>query len=158
MVLFNKNGLVVLIIGNKSEMVVGYVIFYGDMVGGFLVFKDVFKIWVYWVVCWCNQKVGSEIIFEWVIIWLFLVELVLDQVDLDFLFGYDELDVILECYVEQDMSVEVVICDGFDCDIVYWVVKFIDCNEYKWCQVVVGLWVSCCVFGKDCCYLIINGW
>lgn len=98
MVLLNKCCSIVLIIGNKSEMVVGYVILYGDMVGGFDVLKDVFKMLVFKLFEYCN--IVLYVILQWVIICLLLVELVFDQKDEDSLLFYDILDVIFEGYVE----------------------------------------------------------
>ena len=158
MALSNKNGSVVLTTGNKSEMAVGYATLYGDMAGGFSVLKDVFKTWVYRVARWRNQKAGSEIIPERVITRPPSAELAPDQVDSDSLPGYDELDAILERYVEQDMSAEAVIRDGFDRDTVYRVVKLTDRNEYKRRQAAVGPRVSRRAFGKDRRYPITNGW
>lgn len=59
MVIFNKKCFIVFIMGNKSEMLVGYVILYGDMVGGFDVFKDVLKILVF---CLCEY--WNSLIFD----------------------------------------------------------------------------------------------
>lgn len=158
MALSNKNGSVVLTTGNKSEMAVGYATLYGDMAGGFSVLKDVFKTSVYRIAHWRNQKAGTEIIPKRVITRPPSAELAPDQVDADSLPGYDELDAILERYVEQDMSAEAVIRDGFDRDTVYRVVKLTDRNEYKRRQAAVGPRVSRRAFGKDRRYPITNGW
>ena len=158
MALSNKNGSVVLTTGNKSEMAVGYATLYGDMAGGFSVLKDVFKTMVYRLANWRNQQAGAEIIPERVITRPPSAELAPDQVDSDSLPDYDELDAILERYVEQDMSAEAVIRDGFDRDNVYKVVKLTDRNEYKRRQAAVGPRVSRRAFGKDRRYPITNGW
>ena len=158
MALSNKNGSVVLTTGNKSEMAVGYATLYGDMAGGFSVLKDVFKTMVYRLANWRNQQAGVEIIPERVITRPPSAELAPDQVDSDSLPDYDELDAILERYVEQDMSAEAVIRDGFDRDNVYRVVKLTDRNEYKRRQAAVGPRVSRRAFGKDRRYPITNGW
>ncbi|MCQ6263238.1 NAD+ synthase [Alcanivorax sp. MM125-6] len=158
MALSNKSGSVVLTTGNKSEMAVGYATLYGDMAGGFSVLKDVFKTSVYRIARWRNQKAGTEIIPDRVITRPPSAELAPDQVDADSLPGYDELDAILERYVEQDMSAEAVIRDGFDRDTVYRVVKLTDRNEYKRRQAAVGPRVSRRAFGKDRRYPITNGW
>ena len=158
MALSNKSGSVVLTTGNKSEMAVGYATLYGDMAGGFSVLKDVFKTSVYRIARWRNQKAGTEIIPDRVITRPPSAELAPDQVDADSLPGYDELDAILERYVEQDMSAEAVIRDGFERDTVYRVVKLTDRNEYKRRQAAVGPRVSRRAFGKDRRYPITNGW
>ncbi|MGB2246581.1 MAG: NAD+ synthase [Alcanivorax sediminis] len=158
MALSNKIGSVVLTTGNKSEMAVGYATLYGDMAGGFSVLKDVFKTMVFRLARWRNQQAGSEIIPERVITRPPSAELAPDQVDTDSLPDYDELDAILQRYVEQDMSAEAVIRDGFDRDNVYRVVKLTDRNEYKRRQAAVGPRVSRRAFGKDRRYPITNGW
>ncbi|EKF74499.1 NAD+ synthetase [Alcanivorax hongdengensis A-11-3] len=158
MALSNKNGSVVLTTGNKSEMAVGYATLYGDMAGGFSVLKDVFKTWVFRLARWRNQQAGAEIIPERVISRPPSAELAPDQVDSDSLPDYDQLDAILERYVEQDMSAEAVIRDGFERDTVYRVVKLTDRNEYKRRQAAVGPRVSRRAFGKDRRYPITNGW
>ncbi|WP_415029439.1 NAD+ synthase [Alcanivorax sp.] len=158
MALSNKNGSVVLTTGNKSEMAVGYATLYGDMAGGFSVLKDVFKTSVFNLCRWRNQQAGAEIIPDRVITRPPSAELAPDQVDSDSLPDYDELDAILERYVEQDMSAEAVIRDGFDRDTVYRVVKLTDRNEYKRRQAAVGPRVSRRAFGKDRRYPITNGW
>ena len=158
MALSNKSGSVVLTTGNKSEMAVGYATLYGDMAGGFAVLKDVFKTMVYRLCRWRNQKAGMEIVPDRVITRPPSAELAPDQVDSDSLPDYDELDAILERYVEQDMSAEAVIRDGFDRDNVYKVVKLTDRNEYKRRQAAVGPRVSRRAFGKDRRYPITNGW
>ncbi len=158
MALSNKGGSVVLTTGNKSEMAVGYATLYGDMAGGFAVLKDVFKTSVYRLARWRNQKAGAEIIPERVITRPPSAELAPDQKDADSLPDYDQLDAILERYVEQDMSAEAVIRAGFDRDVVYRVVKLTDRNEYKRRQAAVGPRVSRRAFGKDRRYPITNGW
>ena len=47
MAISNKDGLLVLTTGNKSETAVGYSTLYGDTAGGFAVLKDVSKTLVY---------------------------------------------------------------------------------------------------------------
>ncbi|MDX1804905.1 MAG: NAD+ synthase [Alcanivorax sp.] len=158
MALSNKSGSVVLTTGNKSEMAVGYATLYGDMAGGFAVLKDVFKTWVFRLARWRNQQAGAEIIPDRVITRPPSAELAPDQVDSDSLPDYDQLDAILQRYVEQDMSAEAVIRDGFERNTVYRVVRLTDRNEYKRRQAAVGPRVSRRAFGKDRRYPITNGW
>ncbi len=158
MALSNKSGSVVLTTGNKSEMAVGYATLYGDMAGGFAVLKDVFKTWVFRLARWRNHEAGAEIIPERVISRPPSAELAPDQKDSDSLPDYDQLDAILEHYVEQDMSAEATIRAGYDRDTVYRVVKLTDRNEYKRRQAAVGPRVSRRAFGKDRRYPITNGW
>ena len=158
MALSNKLGHVVLTTGNKSEMAVGYATLYGDMAGGFSVLKDVSKTWVYRLARYRNEVEGREVIPARVIKRPPSAELAPDQVDQDSLPDYDELDRILELYVEQDCSAEAVIRAGFDRDTVYRVVRLVDRNEYKRRQAAIGPRVTRRAFGKDRRYPITNGW
>ncbi|MDV6320507.1 NAD+ synthase [Chromohalobacter sp. HP20-39] len=156
MALSNKKGLMVLSTGNKSEMAVGYATLYGDMVGGYNALKDVYKTWVYRLANWRNAQAPA--IPERVITRPPSAELAHDQVDSDSLPGYDELDAILERYIEGDMSAEAIIDAGFASEDVYRVVKLVDRSEYKRRQAPVGVRVTARGFGRDRRYPIVNGW
>jgi len=156
MALSNKKGLMVLSTGNKSEMAVGYATLYGDMVGGYNALKDVYKTWVYRLANWRNAQAPA--IPERVITRPPSAELAHDQVDSDSLPGYDELDAILERYIEGDMSAEAIIDAGFASQDVYRVVKLVDRSEYKRRQAPVGVRVTARGFGRDRRYPIVNGW
>ena len=158
MALSNKFGLLVLTTGNKSELAVGYATLYGDMAGGFNVLKDVSKTWVYRLARYRNRVAGAEVIPQRVIERPPSAELAPDQLDRDSLPDYDELDQILELYVEQDCSAEAVIRSGFARDTVYRVVKMVDRNEYKRRQGAIGPRVTRRAFGKDRRYPVTNGW
>ncbi len=60
MALSNKFGWMVLTTGNKSEMAVGYSTLYGDTAGGFAVIKDVFKLQVYELCRYINERAGRS--------------------------------------------------------------------------------------------------
>lgn len=156
MALSNKKGLMVLSTGNKSEMAVGYATLYGDMVGGYNALKDVYKTWVYRLAKWRNAQESA--IPERVITRPPSAELAPDQADSDSLPGYDELDAILERYIEGDMSAEAIIDAGFASEDVYKVVKLVDRSEYKRRQAPVGVRVTARGFGRDRRYPIVNGW
>ena len=158
MALSNRKGCLVLTTGNKSELAVGYATLYGDMVGGFAVLKDLSKTLVYELARYRNARAGTEVIPQRVIDRPPSAELAPGQVDEDSLPGYDELDPILELYVEQDYSAEAVIRAGFDRDTVYRVVRMVDRAEYKRRQAPVGPRVTRRAFGKDRRYPITNGW
>lgn len=158
MALSNKGGQLVLTTGNKSEVAVGYSTLYGDMAGGFDVLKDVPKTWVYRLAEYRNSKAGEDIIPRRVIERAPSAELAPGQKDQDSLPDYDQLDAILELYVEQDYSAEAVIRAGFDRDTVYRVVRLVDRNEYKRRQGPIGPRVTRRAFGKDRRYPITNGW
>ncbi|OLO12169.1 NAD+ synthase [Chromohalobacter japonicus] len=156
MALSNKKGLMVLSTGNKSEMAVGYATLYGDMVGGYNALKDVYKTWVYRLAKWRNAQ--EPAIPERVITRPPSAELAPGQADSDSLPGYDELDAILERYIEGDMSAEAIIDAGFASEDVYRVVKLVDRSEYKRRQAPVGVRVTARGFGRDRRYPIVNGW
>ena len=156
MAISNKKGSLVLTTGNKSEMAVGYATLYGDMAGGFDVLKDVSKLMVYELAKYRNSL--NYVIPQRVIDRPPSAELAPDQIDEDNLPPYEVLDVILEKYIEQDMSAQAIIDEGFDQIIVEKVVRLVDINEYKRRQAAVGPRVTKRGFGRDRRYPITNGW
>ncbi len=156
MAISNKEGSLVLTTGNKSEVAVGYSTLYGDMAGGFDVLKDVLKTKVYELANWRNKI--AAVIPEQVITRAPSAELAPGQVDQDSLPDYEELDAILEKYIELDMSAASIITQGFAEETVGKVVKLVDRNEYKRRQSAIGPRVSQRAFGRDRRYPITNGW
>src|SRR5579863_1185468 len=114
MALSNKLGYLVLTTGNKSEMAVGYATLYGDMAGGYGVLKDVPKTLVYELCEYRNSLAGHDLIPQAVIDKPPSAELRPDQRDDESLPPYAVLDPILEGYVEQDMTVEDLVAEGFE--------------------------------------------
>jgi NAD+ synthase (glutamine-hydrolysing) len=158
MTISNKLGCMVLTTGNKSEMAVGYATLYGDMAGGFAVIKDVPKTLVYALCRDRNELAGSALIPESVIDKAPSAELRPDQLDTDSLPPYDELDPIVEGYVEDDKSVADLEAEGHDPELVRRVATLIDRNEYKRRQAAPGVRVSPKAFGKDRRLPITNRW
>lgn len=171
MALSNKMGSMVLTTGNKSEMAVGYATLYGDMAGGYDVLKDVPKTMVFKLCEYRNRdyadlnKLNSNnsgcsgnIIPQRVIDRPPSAELAPDQKDSDSLPPYDELDQILEWYVENDLSADAIINKGFDADVVKRVIRLVDLNEYKRRQAPVGVRITPRGFGKDRRYPITCRW
>lgn len=156
MAISNKKGLLVLTTGNKSEMAVGYSTLYGDMAGGFDALKDVPKTLVFALAKYRNTL--GEVIPPTVITRPPSAELAPDQKDEDSLPPYDILDQILALYVEQDLSAEAIIAQGFARDQVERVVHLVDINEYKRRQAPVGIRISQRGFGRDRRYPITSGW
>lgn len=156
MAISNKKGYMVLTTGNKSEMAVGYATLYGDMCGGYNALKDVPKTLVFELSEYRNSL--GYVIPQRVIDRPPSAELAPDQVDEDSLPPYDELDRIIEMYVEEDKSAEAIIESGFDRDTVYRVLRLIDVNEFKRRQAVVGVRITPRGFGRDRRYPITNGW
>lgn len=149
MALSNKFGALVLSTGNKSETSVGYCTLYGDMAGGFAVIKDVPKTLVYELSEYVNRRGEKPVIPEFIITRPPSAELRENQTDQDSLPPYDILDAILELYVEQDLSADAIIAEGFDEKTVRWVVRQVDINEYKRRQAAPGVKITPRAFGRD---------
>lgn len=161
MAISNKKGLLVLTTGNKSEIAVGYSTLYGDMAGGFDALKDVSKTLVYKLARYRNgieADQQAEVIPARVITRPPSAELAPGQVDQDNLPPYEELDQILELYVEQDCSAATIIDKGFDAADVRRVLRLVDLNEYKRRQSPVGVRLTRKGFGRDRRYPITNAW
>jgi len=146
MAVSNKLASMVLSTGNKSEMSVGYCTLYGDMAGGLSVISDVPKMKVYALARWINR--GKEIIPQAIIERPPTAELRPNQTDQDSLPPYEVLDPILEGYVEKHWSVERLIEEGYDSEIVRQVARKVDTNEYKRNQAAPGLKVTAKAFGS----------
>lgn len=145
MAMSNKFGHLLLTTGNKSELAVGYCTLYGDMCGGLSVISDVPKTMIYRLARWMNRD-------REVVPWATIekppsAELRPDQRDQDTLPPYEVLDPILEAHIEDHLSPEEIIAQGFDAETVKWVVKRVAQNEYKRAQSVPGLKVTSKAFG-----------
>jgi len=149
MALSNKLGWLVLTTGNKSESAVGYSTLYGDTAGGFAVIKDVPKLLVYRLCRDRNDRAGRELIPESVLTKPPSAELRPDQRDDQSLPPYEELDPIIEAYVEHDRTAGELIEAGFDPALVQRIVRLIDLAEYKRRQTPPGVRITTKAFGKD---------
>jgi NAD+ synthase (glutamine-hydrolysing) len=147
MALSNKFGWLVLTTGNKSELAVGYSTLYGDTAGGFAVIKDVPKTLVYRLCRWRNA--AGEVIPQRVLDKPPTAELRPDQLDTDNLPPYEELDPVLEAYVEDDLTAGELVEEGFDPELVERVVRLVDRAEYKRRQSPLGVRVTPKAFGRD---------
>lgn len=145
MALSNKFGYLVLTTGNKSEISVGYCTLYGDMSGGLAVISDVPKTMVYKLAHYINRE--KEIIPEATIKKPPSAELKPNQLDQDTLPPYEVLDPILQLYIEEGLSKEEIIKKEFEPEIVDWVIKTVNRNEYKRRQAPPGLKVTSKAFG-----------
>jgi len=146
MSLSNKTGRLLLTTGNKSELAVGYCTMYGDMCGGLAVISDLPKMAVYALSRWINRE--REIIPWDTIEKPPSAELRPDQKDQDTLPPYETLDAILELYVEKHLSgAEIIEDHGFDENLVRWVQRRVDLNEWKRYQAAPGLRVTSKAFG-----------
>ena len=163
MALSNKTGALVLTTGNKSEMATGYCTLYGDMAGGFAVIKDVAKTLVYRLAEWRNlhapeaqSPVQGPVIPRRIITRAPSAELRPNQTDQDSLPPYETLDAILSAYMEDNLSVEDIVAQGFDRAVVERVARLIQLNEYKRRQAPVGIRVTHRSFGRDWRYPIVS--
>jgi len=164
MALSNKFDHMVLSTGNKSEMSVGYATLYGDMCGGYSVLKDIYKTTVWELSRWRNEHrppdvlgPGGSVIPERVITKAPTAELRPDQTDQDSLPPYGELDHILGCLIEDEMSPAQVVAKGHDEATVKRVWRMVDRAEYKRRQAPPGVKISRRSFGRDRRYPITNG-
>jgi NAD+ synthase (glutamine-hydrolysing) len=147
MALSNKFGWLVLATGNKSEMATGFSTIYGDMVGGYAVIKDVRKTLVY-ELCRERNRRGA-VIPEPVLTKPPSAELRPGQRDDQSLPPYDELDPILEAYIEDDLTAGELVQAGYDPALVRRIVTLVDRAEYKRRQAPPGVRVTPKAFGKD---------
>jgi NAD+ synthase (glutamine-hydrolysing) len=182
MALSNKHRQLLLATGNKSEMAVGYATLYGDMCGAYAPLKDVYKTVVYRLARWRNEagirdsgfgireepQRGGETplripnpqspIPEEVIDRPPSAELRDNQTDQDSLPAYDELDGILNRFIEREQSQAEIVAQGFDADTVHRVVRLVLANEFKRRQSAPGPRVTTRAFGRERRYPITSGW
>ncbi|GHC62744.1 NAD+ synthase [Limoniibacter endophyticus] len=163
MAISNKFGAMVVTTGNKSEMSVGYATLYGDMNGGFNPIKDLYKMQVYALSRWRNAHVpatalgpSGEVIPMSIIEKAPSAELRPDQKDEDSLPPYPVLDDILECFVENEMSVPEVLARGHDRETVERIENLLYIAEYKRRQAAPGVKITRKNFGRDRRYPITN--
>jgi NAD+ synthase len=164
MALSNKLGYMVLSTGNKSEMSVGYATLYGDMCGGYSVLKDIYKTTVFALTNWRNQNrpegllgPAGRVIPERVITKPPTAELKPNQTDQDTLPPYEQLDAILKCLIEGEMSLRDIAGLGHDPEVVGRVWRMLDRAEYKRRQAPPGVKITGRAFGRDRRYPITNG-
>ncbi|MEI6125820.1 MAG: NAD+ synthase, partial [Pseudomonadota bacterium] len=143
--LSNKFGHLLLSTGNKSELAVGYCTLYGDMAGGLAAISDVPKTLVYKLARFINRY--REIIPNIIIEKAPSAELRPDQKDQDTLPPYEVLDRIINYYVDERYSLQDILKLPLDPDVVKWVVRTIDRNEYKRKQSPPGLKITSKAFG-----------
>jgi NAD+ synthase (glutamine-hydrolysing) len=149
----NAKGWIVLTTGNKSEMATGYSTLYGDSAGGFAVIKDVPKTLVYDLCRYRNTRAALDglpgPIPDSVLDKPPSAELRPDQRDDQSLPPYEELDPVLQGYVEGDRTAPDLVAEGFDPAVVDQVVRLVDGAEYKRRQMPPGVRITTKAFGKD---------
>jgi NAD+ synthase len=161
--LSNAHGHMVLATGNKSEMATGYATLYGDMCGGYAPIKDVYKTIVFRLCKWRNLNKPKNalgpvgfVMPDRIITRPPTAELKPNQVDQDTLPPYEQLDDILQCLIERELSVPEICSRGHHESIVMKVLKMLRVSEYKRQQSPPGIKVTGRAFGRDRRYPITN--
>jgi NAD+ synthase (glutamine-hydrolysing) len=158
MALANKFGDMVLACGNKSEIATGYATLYGDMVGGLAPIGDLYKTEVYELAHHLNRDAGFPLIPESVFLKAPSAELRPGQKDTDTLPPYEILDDILRRYLEAHASVEEILAAGHEPEVVEYVLRLVDRNEYKRRQGPPVLRISPKAFGYGRRFPIVQRW
>ena len=114
MYLSNRYGYIVITTGNKSEIATGYFTLYGDSAGGKNLIGDLYKYEVYDLARYINEKYPNFKIPDGSINKPPSAELKENQKDSDSLPDYPILDKILYHLVEERMSSDAIISQGFD--------------------------------------------
>jgi NAD+ synthase (glutamine-hydrolysing) len=162
MALSNAHGHLVLTTGNKSELATGFSTLYGDSAGGYAPIKDVPKTLV-WELCrWRNRVAEARgetpPIPTTIIDKPPSAELAPGQLDSDRLPNYEQLDRIIDDYVERDMGRAALLAQGHDPAMVERVIRLVDGAEYKRRQYPPGPKISVKNFGRDRRLPITNSW
>jgi NAD+ synthase (glutamine-hydrolysing) len=162
MALSNEMGHLVLTTGNKSELATGFSTLYGDSAGGFAPIKDVPKTLVWELARWRNAIARDAGDIEPIPVTIIdkppSAELSPDQLDSDRLPDYEELDAVIDAYVEQDLGRDELIALGHPADLVDRVVRLVDLAEYKRRQYPPGPKITPKGFGRDRRLPITNRW
>lgn len=145
MAMSNKFGYIVLNTSNKSEAAVGYGTLYGDLCGSLSVIGDVYKTDVYKLAQDINHK--KIIIPENTITKAPSAELRPGQKDQDSLPDYPTLDRILTLYIENNLSEEEIVKQGFAPELTRKITGMVEFNNYKRAQCPPILKVSPKAFG-----------
>ena len=147
-----RENLLLLNTGNKSEIATGYTNLYGDMCGHYSVLKDIYKTQIYKLAKW-RGGIADNIINKPP-----TAELNFTQKDQDTLPPYELLDKILFQMVEQNLSVLQIVKNGFDKATVDKVSQMLFASEYKRRQSCPGVKISSMSFYRDRRYPLTNAY
>lgn len=147
--LSNKFRWLVLSCSNKSELATGYGTIYGDMAGGLVPLKDVYKTTVLELARDRNRRSGQELIPPAVLTKAPSAELRPDQRDTDTLPPYELLDAILRAYVDNGMTIDQIIAMGYDAGVAMNTARLVRRAEYKRRQAAPGIMIASTGFGCD---------
>ncbi len=145
MAVSNKFGNILLNTSNKSELAVGYGTLYGDLAGGLSILGDVYKTEVFELARAINAE--EELIPINSIVKPPSAELRPNQKDSDSLPDYDELDAVLQLYIEGRKGPQEIIAMGYEEALVLRILKLVNRNEFKRHQTAPVLRVSPKAFG-----------
>ena len=145
MAVSNGTNLLLLATGNKSELLTGYMTLYGDTCGGFAPLKSIYKTKVYDLVNWRNHNIPYlskckklDIVPTSVIDKPPSAELRFNQKDQDTLPEYDRLDRMLKLLLDERLSKEGVLHQGFTKEEVDLVEHLVKRSLFKLNQVAPG--------------------
>jgi NAD+ synthase (glutamine-hydrolysing) len=162
MALSNQYGHLILTTGNKSELATGFSTLYGDSAGGYAPIKDLPKTLVWQLCRWRNAAAKAAGAIEPIPVAIIekppSAELAPGQLDSDRLPDYDQLDQVLDGYVERDMGRDELLAAGFDPAVVERVIRLVDIAEYKRRQYPPGPKVTGKAFGRDRRLPITSAW
>jgi NAD+ synthase (glutamine-hydrolysing) len=162
MALSNQYGHLILTTGNKSELATGFSTLYGDSAGGYAPIKDVPKTLVWRLCRWRNDVARAAGEVEPIPVQIIekppSAELAPGQLDSDRLPDYDQLDRVLDGYVERDMGRDQLLAAGFDPAVIERVIRLVDLAEYKRRQYPPGPKVTGKAFGRDRRLPITSAW
>jgi NAD+ synthase (glutamine-hydrolysing) len=150
MAIANKFGYILLNTSNKSELATGYGTLYGDLAGGLGVLGDCYKMQVYALAKYINERnlpAGRQVIPNSIIMKPPSAELRPGQKDADSLPEYSVLDRILYQYIERRQGPKEIKDMGFDAALVNRVLKMVNVNEYKRNQFCPVIRISPKAFG-----------
>jgi NAD+ synthase (glutamine-hydrolysing) len=167
MAVSNTEGHLVIAPGNKSELATGYATIYdAGSIGGYAPIKDVDKSQVWRLARWRNNAAIDGLygpstippIPESSITKPPSAELRPGQVDQDSLPPYDQLDAVLDAYIEHAEGRAELLARGFDPAVVDRVVSLVDRAEWKRRQYPLGTKVTALAFGRDRRLPVTNRW
>jgi NAD+ synthase (glutamine-hydrolysing) len=129
MTLSNQYGWMLLNTGNKSEAAMGFSTLYGDTAGAFAPLGNLYKTELYELSRWRNTF--GAVIPEAIIEKEPSAELYDGARDADRLPPYEILDSILGLYLEDGLSADEIVFEGYDPEVVQRVLATVAANEYK---------------------------
>lgn len=148
MALANAEGALLLATGNKSEAAAGYCTLYGDTCGGYAPLKDVFKTEIFALARWRNAQGDGARIPTGVIERAPSAELRENQRDEDSLPPYAVLDALLERHLDDGLTAEELVAQGFEAGTVTRVLQLLRSSEWKRAQGASGPRLSRSAFGS----------